>query len=99
MIGSGRRRAYVARMARFPEWEGLAGRRRTPEHLLLGSNPEGLHLSVEIAPLESQQFRGARDVSAGVLELLQDVLAFGRFAHVLQASEPAAPFGLAARTG
>src|SRR5471030_2503225 len=69
-----------------------------PRFLLLRPHPQRLHLPVQIAALQAQQFRRARDIPVGLFELLENILALRRFAHFLQAAEAVQrPVGLAAR--
>src|SRR3954466_15705077 len=55
--------------------------------LFFRSDSQRLHLAIEIAPLEPEQFGGPRHVAVGFFELLQDVLPLGGFADFLQAAE------------
>jgi len=56
---------------------------RGPE-LLTDSDTERLHLSVKVAALKTEKFRGATDVVARLLDFFQDVLAFVCVARLLQ---------------
>src|SRR5258708_39330937 len=55
--------------------------------LFFGSDAQGLHLPIEMAALQAQQFGGARDVPSGLFEFLENVVALGRLTHFLQAAE------------
>src|ERR1035437_637497 len=70
--------------ARMQKLDGQAWR---PAPLsFLRSNPQGLHLAVQVTALQAQQLGRAGHVPAGLLQLLEDVLALGGFANLLQAA-------------
>src|ERR1035438_6370757 len=51
--------------------------------LFLWPDAQRLHLPVQIAPLQPQQFRRAGDIPAGLFQLLENVVAFRRLADLL----------------
>src|ERR1039457_5395637 len=55
--------------------------------LFLRPDAQRLHLAIQIAPLQAQQFGGARDVPVRLFELLENVVALRRLADILQAAE------------
>src|ERR1019366_7246672 len=54
---------------------------------LLGRDPQRLHLAVQVRALQAQHVGGAGDVALGLVELLEDVVALGRLADLMQAAE------------
>src|SRR5947209_16437326 len=55
--------------------------------LLLRPDPQRLHLPIQITALQPEQLRGTRHIPVRLFQLLQNVLALRRFAHLLQTAE------------
>ncbi len=56
-------------------------------HLLFRRNAEGLHLPVQIAPLQPEQLRRACNIAARLFEFVQNVFALSRFSYLVKTAE------------
>ena len=63
-------------------------RRLKAAPLFLRCDTQTSHLAIEMTALQSQRLSGTRHVSTGFFQFAQNVFAFGRFFHFVQAAEP-----------
>ena len=72
----------AARASRMPSKPPA---RRRPRASLLYRNPQSLHLAIQVAALQAQDFGGAADVAVILVELFQDVVTLVGGAGLMQA--------------